>query len=61
MGIKIRIVGLVGRATACNRRVVGLIPAGGFDRGVAMDFCLKQSGWLINELGNPAHGCLGKG
>jgi hypothetical protein len=49
-----RIVGRVGRATARDALCRGFDPCRQRLRGVAVDFGPKQSGWLINQLGNPS-------
>jgi hypothetical protein len=46
-----RIVGRVGRATAHDALCRGFDPC---PRGVAVDFGPEQSGWLINQLGDPS-------
>jgi hypothetical protein len=48
------IVGRVGRATARNALYRGFDPCRQRPRGVAVDFGRKQSGWLINQLGDPS-------
>ncbi len=48
----IGIVGRVGRATARDALCRGFDPCRQRPRGVAVDFGPKQSGWLINQLGN---------
>ncbi len=47
------IVGRVGRATAHDALCRGFDPCRQRSRGVAVDFGPKQSGWLINQLGDP--------
>ncbi len=47
------IVGRVGRATARDAVCRGFDPCRQRPRGVAVDFGPKQSGWLINQLGDP--------
>jgi hypothetical protein len=53
-GAMIGIVGRVGRATARDAVCRGFDPCRQLPRGVAVDFGPKQSGWLINQLGNPS-------
>ncbi len=52
------LVGRVGRATARvgprDALCRGFDPFRQRPRGVAVDFGPKQSGWLINQLGNPS-------
>jgi hypothetical protein len=48
------IIGRVGRATACYVLCHWLNPCRRLPRGVAVDFCPKQSGWLINQLDDPS-------
>jgi hypothetical protein len=48
------IVGRVGRATARDALCLGFDPCRQRPRGVAVDFGPKQSGWLINQLGDPS-------
>ncbi len=48
------IVGRVGRAAARDALCRGFDPCRQLPRGVAVDFGPKQSGWLINQLGNPS-------
>jgi hypothetical protein len=43
----------VGRATARDALCRGFDPYRQRPRGVAVDYCPKQSGWLINQLGVP--------
>jgi hypothetical protein len=50
------ICGLVGRATARGALCRGFDPCRRRFRDVAMEFGPKQSGWLINQLGNPSFG-----
>ncbi len=45
--------GLVGRAIARDA-FRGFDPCWRYNRGVAVDFGPKQSGWLINQLGHPS-------
>jgi hypothetical protein len=50
------IVGRVGTATARDALCHGFDPCRQRPRGVAVDFGPKQSGWLINQLGDPSLG-----
>jgi hypothetical protein len=49
----IGIVGRVGRATARDVLCCEFDPCLQRPQGVAVDFCPKRSGWLINQLGVP--------